>query len=466
MYPDRVRIFLWLSSKFGLRKTIAFAALENPVWRWFVLSVVRAPYSDRRVRRRLRHIRCDLVDSAKVSFVIPNNNGVAFGLERLIRSIQAQTHPNIEIIAVDSGSTDNSVELMNSLGVTVIEISPHEFNHAFSRNTGAAAATGEYLVFTVSDAEFHDSNWVREGIALLKAFDAASYSTPQGYSGAEPYAKFLASCLNSRFPSKVGITVTRPNIIPAGIIPSAIVGTVFGVDDTNHMVEKKVFEKILFQSQTVEDMDFGKRLYRAGKRLILSNRTNIQHFHSYTNLNKYFARVYTDSLVIQTLGGDVMPFWDRPDELLLACGIVEELIQREWGAFCEYSGNEGLSVQTALALARTGLSGGLSEIRLDLALMQDAAHAFESISALRAVNDYELRENEFHFLRGRALKALTASFDYFDRIGHSSMSLDHCARVLHLLMVNIVAVELAKATPSTLQTEHEGFRALRELKWQ
>ena len=90
--------------------------------------------------RKLIDITTDLMEyrsSDLVSVVLPVNNGRSKGVERLVASLKAQTHPNIECIAVDSGSTDDTVAYLQGEGWTVIQIAPHDFTHAYSRNTGA-----------------------------------------------------------------------------------------------------------------------------------------------------------------------------------------------------------------------------------------------------------------------------------------------------------------------------------------
>ena len=46
-----------------------------------------------------------------VSVVIPNHNGALFLLEAITSAIE-QDYPNIQVIVVDDGSSDNSLELL------------------------------------------------------------------------------------------------------------------------------------------------------------------------------------------------------------------------------------------------------------------------------------------------------------------------------------------------------------------
>jgi len=93
------------------------------------------------------------IDGILVSVVVPVYNVEAF-LPQCIDSLLAQTHSNLEIILVDDGSTDSSGLICDRYAaqdnrVRVI----HQQNGGLSaaRNTGIAAATGEYIGFVDSD---------------------------------------------------------------------------------------------------------------------------------------------------------------------------------------------------------------------------------------------------------------------------------------------------------------------------
>jgi rhamnosyltransferase len=87
-----------------------------------------------------------------VSVVIPVKNGAAT-LSACIDSIQRQTIGSaIEIILVDSGSSDDSLSIAKAKGVRLVEIAASEFNHGQTRNFGAGQATGKFIFFTVQDA--------------------------------------------------------------------------------------------------------------------------------------------------------------------------------------------------------------------------------------------------------------------------------------------------------------------------
>ncbi|MDG4764936.1 glycosyltransferase family 2 protein [Solwaraspora sp. WMMD406] len=84
-----------------------------------------------------------------VSVIIPNYN-YARTLSACIEAVQRQTYPGIEIIVADDCSTDDSVAVARSMGVTVLE-SPVNSGVSTARNLGAEHARGDILFFVDSD---------------------------------------------------------------------------------------------------------------------------------------------------------------------------------------------------------------------------------------------------------------------------------------------------------------------------
>jgi glycosyltransferase involved in cell wall biosynthesis len=84
-----------------------------------------------------------------LSVIIPNYNHEP-ALELCISSVQNQAYPGSEIIFVDDCSTDNSLARARATGVKVLT-TPRNSGVATARNLGAAAATGEILLFLDSD---------------------------------------------------------------------------------------------------------------------------------------------------------------------------------------------------------------------------------------------------------------------------------------------------------------------------
>ncbi len=85
-----------------------------------------------------------------VSIVIPNFNFGRF-LPAAIDSALAQTHPAIEAVVVDDGSGDDSRAVISGYGGRIRSVFQENQGLAAARNSGIAAANGDFLLFLDSD---------------------------------------------------------------------------------------------------------------------------------------------------------------------------------------------------------------------------------------------------------------------------------------------------------------------------
>lgn len=85
-----------------------------------------------------------------VSVIIPTYNYARF-LGEAVDSALAQTHPPLEVIVVDDGSTDATSDVLASYGDRIRVLRQGNQGVATARNTGIAAARGEYLAFLDAD---------------------------------------------------------------------------------------------------------------------------------------------------------------------------------------------------------------------------------------------------------------------------------------------------------------------------
>jgi GT2 family glycosyltransferase len=109
---------------------------------------------------RLKLIPTNREEFRRVSIIIPTRDAPdVFG--RCLKSIFAQTsHPNFEVIVMDNETTDErSLALMKEFPVRRIPF-PDPFNFSRANNQGAAAATGELLLFLNNDTEIVTADWL------------------------------------------------------------------------------------------------------------------------------------------------------------------------------------------------------------------------------------------------------------------------------------------------------------------
>lgn len=90
------------------------------------------------------------MNSSTVSVIIPAYKAMAT-IDTAISSVRAQTVAPIEIIVVDDGSPDSTAELVRSKHPDVRVIQQENQGCGMARNTGARAASGEWLAFLDAD---------------------------------------------------------------------------------------------------------------------------------------------------------------------------------------------------------------------------------------------------------------------------------------------------------------------------
>jgi glycosyltransferase involved in cell wall biosynthesis len=131
-----------------------------------------------------------------VSVVIPCYNAELYVVQA-IRSALAQSYPNIEVIVVDDGSTDRSVDLIRKLPKVQLVQQPHS-GACVARNVGLARAKGEFIKFLDADdilvpsaldvqvkamTKMKDNEIVYGDYAILKDDAIYPVKTPQVRSG-------------------------------------------------------------------------------------------------------------------------------------------------------------------------------------------------------------------------------------------------------------------------------------------
>lgn len=85
-----------------------------------------------------------------VSVIIPNYNYERY-LREAIDSALGQTYPNIEIIVVDDGSTDDSRQIIESYGREIRAVFQQNQGVSAARNSGVVQSKGEFVAFLDAD---------------------------------------------------------------------------------------------------------------------------------------------------------------------------------------------------------------------------------------------------------------------------------------------------------------------------
>ena len=131
--------------------------------------------------------------SPEISVIIPTRNG-AETLPVLLARLQEQDcRQAMEILVIDSSSTDQTRQIVRQAGARLLTVSVDEFDHGGTRSLAAQQATGEHLVFLTQDAIPADSSCIRNLIAPMKKKEevAVAYGRQLPHADATVFARHL-----------------------------------------------------------------------------------------------------------------------------------------------------------------------------------------------------------------------------------------------------------------------------------
>ena len=233
-----------------------------------------------------------------ISVIIPVKNG-GEEIRGLLGKIRSQKKvQDVEIIVIDSGSTDGSVAIVEEFGCRVIRIPEKDFNHGATRNLGAREARGEFLVFTVQDALPATDYWLYAMVSPFVACpELAALSSKQLV---RPEADLFSLWMNEATYPSIGfvedsIYALSPSFDFANWkhLDSRIKRQLSFFDNVCSCVRRSVFDEIRFNPQiNAEDIDFGVRLLEKRKKIGFLTTTGVYHWHERGPehvLNRYFV---------------------------------------------------------------------------------------------------------------------------------------------------------------------------------
>ena len=103
-----------------------------------------------------------------VSVIIPTYNRQEF-LAKAVESVLKQTWPDIELIVVDDGSTDDTAAMLRARFPAVRYLYQENQGAAAARNTGIKAACCDLIAFLDSDDRFHEKKIEVQTLAMINS---------------------------------------------------------------------------------------------------------------------------------------------------------------------------------------------------------------------------------------------------------------------------------------------------------
>ena len=290
-----------------------------------------------------------------VSILLLTKNG-AHDLKAVLPAIVDQKGvPRFELVAIDSGSTDGTLQILREFPVRIEQIPPEAFHHARTRNLAAGLAAGEILIFLSQDAIPASDSWLS---AMLANFSDSSVGAVYG-----------------RHLPKPGCSLERQDALDAVYGNKRIVKDparrngagyrFYHFSDANAAIRRNVWERTRFPEdcKVFEDLGIAKRILDAGYKIIYEPQAPVFHSHHHTTvalLKRYFDIGYTLKR---------LKIWDAPGTRLSLVQDGRKLFLRKLRRVLEGGAGraEGAAVRQYLAKS-AGLFLGVNQSYLPVSV--------------------------------------------------------------------------------------------------
>lgn len=229
------------------------------------------------------------VNEPLISVVIPIKNGIDT-LRPCLDGIFSQTLAgSLEVIAIDSGSTDGTLELLKEYPVRVHNLNPGEFNHGETRNLGVILSKGTFVVMTVQDAKPASDKWLELMLPHFENPEVAGVCGQQivGHDADKNPLQWFAPAGEA-----VPRVVQFKNTPDFTSLPGKKQHEYCNWDDVNAMYRKSLKEKLPFKTLMFsEDTLWAKDALSQGFAIVYDYRARVYHYH-HQNFKFYFKRTY------------------------------------------------------------------------------------------------------------------------------------------------------------------------------
>jgi len=227
-----------------------------------------------------------------VSIVILTKNAATYLPETLPAIFSQQADFEYEVLAVDSGSQDGSLELLSRFPVRVVQISPESFNHGETRNLGARSASpdSQFVVFLSHDALPANAHWLQGLVDPLvndpQVAGAFSRHIPRPGANAA-VVRQLVQLTQSGGAKRL---VKQMPASEAEFQAQKFYYVFFS--NTSSILRKSVWEKWPFpKADFAEDAIWAEQALRAGYKIVFEPESIIIHSHNYPFIEQFRQNV-------------------------------------------------------------------------------------------------------------------------------------------------------------------------------
>lgn len=220
-----------------------------------------------------------------VSIILLTKNG-GDRLKELMESIKAQNFQgSVEIVAVDSGSQDDTLKILESYDARIFRIKPEDFHHSKTRNYGASKSEGKVLVYLTQDALPINNDLLK---TLLDPLNNEDVAVVYGRQIANLHAKEVNTFFYSYFYPDEKKVLKKNHAENA---KEFYMENIF-VSDVCSAIKKDVWEQLKFGDDVPmsEDKDFALKVLKAGYKIVYEPEAAVYHSHEYSLVARFKRR--------------------------------------------------------------------------------------------------------------------------------------------------------------------------------
>ena len=234
----------------------------------------------------------------KASIIIPTKNAGLPLRAVLDAVVRQEIDGTFEVLVVDSGSSDGTVELVRQFPqIRLIEIESREFGHGKTRNFAIGKTTGEFIVMITHDALPLNSRWLAE---LLKTAESdLRIAGVFGRHVANPEATiFTKQELDAHFQGFLVRPVVELDDHVRYANDEGYRQYLYFFSDNNALLRRTVWQEIPYpEVDFAEDQAWARSIIEAGYRKAYAHEAVVAHSHDYGFIER-FQRSFDESYAL------------------------------------------------------------------------------------------------------------------------------------------------------------------------
>ncbi len=206
-------------------------------------------------------------------------------LGNLLEAVKKQDYKEYEIVIVDSGSTDKTLEIAEQYGAKILKIESRDFTFGYALNVGCEAAQGKYLIFASAHVLPVDKKWLSNMIAPFKNEKVAMvYGRQLGYKTSKFSEKRDFKRLFGKHPVNRGVSIYFANNANAAV--------------RRDLWKKRNFDERLFG---LEDIEWAKYHREHDFEIVYEPAAGIYHIHN-EKWHQVFNRYRREAIAAYRIG--------------------------------------------------------------------------------------------------------------------------------------------------------------------